>query len=176
MFSNAIPIWGTNDRIILQNFWKWNTHHPRAMWSKLLSGSLTSLASVKMFKVTVSPKLSFTVGKNSTRQKLNWTAECSEHLGDTTWAVWRHVMFFICWLFLTYQYNGGPQWPCTDMSKKKQQMKNMTCLHTAQVVSSKCSEHLAVQFIFKHQCWHHVFSQNILCSPPLRSCVHVLPY
>lgn len=41
-------------------------------------------------------------------------------------------------------------WPWPQTSKK-QQKKNSTCLHPALVVSSKCPEDVAVQFVLKRQ-------------------------
>lgn len=44
-------------------------------------------------------------------------------------------------------------------------VKNVTCLsHTARVLSSKCPGDLTVDLISKWWCYHHVYSQNIICS------------
>lgn len=44
-------------------------------------------------------------------------------------------------------------------------VKNVTCLsHMARVLSSKCPGGLTVDLISKWWCYHHVYSQNIICS------------
>lgn len=77
--------------------------------------------------------------------------------------------FLVCWIkpvkYLTFHERSFinrknfTQWTnvATYSNVEKQQKKNITLLHTALVVSSKCLEDATVQFDLKQ----HVFSKNI---------------
>lgn len=39
----------------------------------------------------------------------------------------------------------------------------MTCLHSAPIVTSKCTEDATVQFVLKRRCLSHVFGQYSYC-------------
>lgn len=51
-----------------------------------------------------------------------------------------------------------------NVKKEKKSAANITRLHTASAMSSKCLEGSAVQFVSTWWSYHHVFSQNIHSS------------